>query len=130
MPLTTADSPHSVRVTVDRVVAALEQRGIRVFAHIDHAAGAHAAGIELPDNVVLIFGDPKVGTFLIQDDPTTGYELPLRLLFWDAAGQTMIGYRRPFELAKEYALENRSELLEKMGRLLEDLVTESTSDEP
>src|SRR3982074_3068398 len=104
MSLTTAKSVHSVPASVDRVIAALGRRGITVFARIDHAAGARKAGLELADEEVVIFGDPRAGTVLMEADPTVGYELPLRLLIWDAGGQTMIGYRRPTELGDDFVL--------------------------
>ncbi len=127
MPRTTTNSPHSVRVTSDRLVAALDRRGIAVFARVDHAGGARAAGLELADEELLIFGDPRVGTLLMQSDPEIGYELPLRVLVWDAGGQTMVGYRGPVEVAEDYAVADREELVGRMAALLEDLIAEITS---
>lgn len=129
MPLTSFPSPHSVADTVERILAALARRDIEVFARIDHAAGARAAGLELPDEEVVVFGDPRVGTGLMQSDPQVGYELPLRLLVWDAAGQTTVGYRPPTELAGDYALAGRSAVLEGMTGLLAQIVAESTPGE-
>jgi uncharacterized protein (DUF302 family) len=113
--LTASESPHSVSLTTDRAVAALDRRSITVFARVDHAAGARSVGLPLPDEELLIFGDPKAGTLLMQSDPTIGYELPLRLLAWDAGGQTMIGYRTPLALAADYAVADRSEVLDRMN---------------
>ena len=127
MPLTTANSPHSVRTTVDRLVAALSARGIAVFARVDHGGGARAAGLELADEELLIFGDPRVGTVLMQGDPEIGYELPLRVLAWDVNGQTRIGYRAPLEVAEGYAAASQTEVLARMGALLEALVAESVA---
>ncbi|HEV7585250.1 MAG TPA: DUF302 domain-containing protein [Solirubrobacteraceae bacterium] len=127
MPLEVAQSPYPVAVTVDRLVAALGRRGATVFARIDHAGGARAVGLELPDEELLVFGDPKAGTPLMQDDPQVGYDLPLRLLVWDAGGETLVGHRPATELAALYALEGRSELLDRMSKLLEGLVGEATA---
>jgi uncharacterized protein (DUF302 family) len=127
MALQAVDSPHSVGTTVDRAVAALGRRGITVFARIDHAAAARAVGLELADEEVLIFGDPRAGTSLMQSDPAVGYELPLRLLAWDAGGQTMIGYRPPTELVDAYEISGQSEILGRMESLLEQLVAESVA---
>jgi uncharacterized protein (DUF302 family) len=126
MSLTTAKSAHSVPETVERVIAALSLRGIRVFARIDHAAGARQAGLELADEELVIFGDPRAGTLLMQTDAAVGYDLPLRLLIWDASGQTMIGYRRPTELANDFALSGQLETLRRMETLLEQLVAEAS----
>jgi uncharacterized protein (DUF302 family) len=125
MALVAAVSPHGVRATIERVLAELETRGIQVFARIDHAAGARAAGLELSDEEVVIFGDPHVGTLLMRSDPEVGYELPLRLLVWDAGGQTMIGYRAPTEIAADYRLTDRVAVLQRMTALLEQLVAEA-----
>ncbi|HEY2398453.1 MAG TPA: DUF302 domain-containing protein, partial [Solirubrobacteraceae bacterium] len=122
MPLEVANSRHPVAATADRLIAALEDRGITVFARIDHAGGARAAGLELPDEELLVFGDPSAGTPLMQDDPQAGYELPLRVLVWQAGGDTLVGYRPPAELAERYAVAERDELLARMRKLLERLV--------
>ena len=127
MAVKALESPHGVGATVDRAVAALGRRGITVFARIDHAAGARAVGLALADEEVLIFGDPRAGTLLMQSDPAVGYELPLRLLAWDAGGRTMIGYRPPTELADAYEISGQSEILGRMEGLLEQLVAESVA---
>jgi len=62
---------------------------------------------------------------LMQADSTVGYELPLRLLIWDARGQTMIGYRRPTELRDDFALADQLEILRRMENLLEQIAAES-----
>jgi len=97
-----------------------------VFARIDHAAGARQAGLALADEELVIFGDPRVGTLLMQADAAVGYDLPLRLLIWDASGQTMIGYRRPTELLNDFALSGQLETLGRMETLLEQLVAEAS----
>ena len=72
--LTIADVEGGVPAAVARVEAALDRLGVTVFARIDHAAAARAVGLELPDEVVLVFGDPAVGTALMQADPRVGIE--------------------------------------------------------
>jgi len=124
MSLRMATSPHTVAATVDRIRAALGCRSIAVFADVDHASGAREAGLELADEQVLIFGDPRVGTLLMQEDPAIGYELPLRLLVWDDAGHTRIGYRPPSELGADYKVAGNAEVLERMDGLMDQLVAE------
>jgi uncharacterized protein (DUF302 family) len=126
MSLTTVKSAHSVPATVDRVIAALGRRGITVFARIDHAAGARKAGLELADEELVIFGDPRAGTVLMQADAAVGYELPLRLLIWDAGGQTTIGYRPPTELRNDFAVTVQLETLRRMENLLEQITAETS----
>ena len=127
MSLTIAESPHSVTGTVDRVLAALEARGIELFARVDHGGGARAAGLQLADEELLIFGDTRVGTLLMQGDPSIGYELPLRVLVWDDGGHTRIGYRPPSELADDYGVADHLEVLERMDQLLAQIVAESVA---
>jgi uncharacterized protein (DUF302 family) len=127
MSLTTANSPHSVAVTMDRLVDALSCRGIAVFARVDHSGGARACGLELADEELLVFGDPRVGTVLMRRDPEIGYELPLRVLVWDAGGQTRVGYRQPMQVAGGYAVGDQKDLLGRMDALLEGLVAESSA---
>lgn len=112
---------------MDRVVAALERRDIELFARVDHGGGARASGLDLADEELLIFGDPRVGTLLMQSDPSIGYELPLRLLVWDDAGTTRIAYRPARELSSAYAVADREEVLARMDQLLDALVAESTA---
>jgi uncharacterized protein (DUF302 family) len=127
MPLIATNSPHSVALTMDRLEAALDRRGITVFARVDHGGGARDAGLQLAEEEVLIFGDPRVGTPLMQEDPEIGYELPLRVLAWDAGGQTRVGYRAPVELAASYGVADHKEILQRMGTLLEALLAESAA---
>ena len=127
MALATHDSPHNVDVTVERLRAALEARGIAVLGHVDHAAGARQVGLELADEQVLIFGSPKAGTPLMQDDATIGYELPLRMLVWDAGGQTRIAYRPPAELAADFAVAGHAQALETMTGLMAQLAAEAAN---
>jgi uncharacterized protein (DUF302 family) len=127
MSLIASDSPHDVRTTMDRLLSAVGTRGIEVFARVDHAGGARAAGLELADEELLIFGDPRAGTPLMQSDPQIGYELPLRMLVWDEGGRTRIGYRPPVDVAEGYAVADRAEVLARMGGLLEQLVAASTA---
>jgi uncharacterized protein (DUF302 family) len=126
MSLVTARSPHSVSETIDRLSAALAQRDVSVFARIDHGGGARAAGLELGEEQLLIFGDPRAGTLLMQRDARVGYELPLRVLVWDEGGQTMVGYRPPGELAGAYDLAEETGVLERMDGLLAQIVAEGT----
>lgn len=124
--ITTA-SAHSVAETVERLRGVLEQRSITVFATIDHGAAAREAGLELPDELVVLFGDPRSGTPLMQADPAVGIELPLRVLVWDDRGTTMVGYNDPTALADGYRLAELQERLERMHALLAALVSEAVA---
>ena len=127
MSLRVVQSPHSVAATIERLLSALSARGITLFARIDHGGGARSVGLELPEEELLVFGDPKAGTLLMQVDPEVGYELPLRLLVWESAGGTLVGYSPPTELADRYAVGEQTDLLARMTGLLEGLVAEGTA---
>jgi uncharacterized protein (DUF302 family) len=112
--------------TVDRLVDAIESRGLTVFARIDHAAAAREAGLELADEQVVLFGNPRAGTPLMQSDPRIGVELPLRILVWADADGVLLGYRDPRELAGPYdiAAEHQA-ILDQMATLLGALADEA-----
>ena len=112
-------SPHAYAETVQRLVAAIEGRAMAVFARIDHAGAARAAGLELPDEEVVIFGNPRAGTPLMQSDPRVGIELPLRLLIWVDAEGTKLGFQDPTSVAEH------RETLQRMRELLDTLVAEA-----
>lgn len=123
-PLITAQSQTDVASTVLRAQDALRRRSITLFATIDHAAGARSVGDELADEVVLIFGSPKVGTGLMQLEPEVGIELPLRLLVWHDGAVTRVAFTDPAVYAERYAVGGRRELLQRMRQVLDELVAE------
>jgi uncharacterized protein (DUF302 family) len=125
-PLVVATSPDDVTSTVAKVEAALRAHGITLFAAVDHAAGAREAGLELADEVLLVFGNPKAGTALMQADPSVGIELPLRMLIWDEQGTTRVGFSDPAELAGSYDLAGSEPVLARLRRLLDELVADAT----
>lgn len=99
-------SPHSVAVTIDRLAAAVEAAGAKVFARIDHAAGAEKAGLELRPNTVLLFGNPKMGTPMMASSGSIGLDLPLKVVaFEDAEGAVHVVYRDIEEVAEEHEAE-------------------------
>ena len=122
--LLTRVSSATVAETVQRLIDALEARKITIFARIDHAEGARRVGLELPAEIVIIFGNPQAGTPLMQQDATVGIELPLRMLVWDDDGATKIAYHDPRALAVHYALEAGARL-DAMLQLLESLAHEA-----
>lgn len=104
--LVAARSPMSVKATGDRFEALARQRGLTVFARIDHAAGAADVGMSLRPTEVLIFGSPKAGTPFMACSQTIGIDLPLKVLIWeDASAQVWIGYNDPAYLARRHAAE-------------------------
>lgn len=120
------ESSSDYASTVAALIAAIEQRGLTVFARVDHAGGARAAGLELADEELIVFGNPRAGTPLMQSDPRIGIELPLKLLVWSDGEHTLIGYRDPRELAEAYDVAAQTAILEQMAGLLGALAAEAT----
>ena len=123
--LRVSEVPGDVASIVDRLTAGLRVRRVEVFATIDHAAGARAAGLDLADEVLLVFGNPAVGTALMQADPRSGVDLPLRMLVWSQDGRTRLAYQDPAVLADRYEVGSEQATLGKLRGLLEQLVAEA-----
>jgi uncharacterized protein (DUF302 family) len=111
--------------TMNTLVAGIERRGLTVFALVDHAGGAREAGLKLDDEQVILFGNPRSGTPLMQDDRRIGIELPLRILVWEEDAEVRIGYRDPRELSSTYDVRAHEATLDQMAKLLEELATEA-----
>jgi len=95
----------SVDETVARLQMMLQEKGVQIFALIDHSGEAKHAGIEMRPTKLLIFGNPKAGTPLMLAAPTIAIDLPLKLLVWeDASGQVWISYNTPEYLQKRHGL--------------------------
>jgi uncharacterized protein (DUF302 family) len=98
-------SKFSVKDTLDRLEADLKSKNITVFARIDHAAGAASVAMPLRPTELLIFGNPKAGTPLMQANRTIGIDLPLKILGWQDAGQQVwLTYNDPSWLARRHRL--------------------------
>ena len=96
-------SPRSAVDTMNRLEALVKERGLNVFARIDHAAGAAKVGKTLRSTELLIFGNPQGGTPLMECAQTAGIDLPLKALVWtDVAGKVMLSYNDPAYLAKRH----------------------------
>jgi uncharacterized protein (DUF302 family) len=103
--LTTLKSSHGPKETVDRLVAEVEAKGLTVFARVDHAAGAREAGLALRPTELVIFGNAKGGTPLMQANQAIGIDLPLKALVWqDASGDTWLSYNDPAWLAQRHGV--------------------------
>ncbi|MBW2474774.1 MAG: DUF302 domain-containing protein [Deltaproteobacteria bacterium] len=96
-------SPYNAKDTMDRFEAVLKERGLNVFARINHAAGASKVGKSLRPTEVIIFGNPQGGTPFMECAQTVGIDLPLKALVWqDASSQVWLGYNDPEFLAKRH----------------------------
>jgi uncharacterized protein (DUF302 family) len=103
--LTTIQSSHGPKETMNRLEAEVKAKGLTVFVRIDHAAGAAEVGLPLRPTELLVFGNAKGGTPLMQSVQTIGIDLPLKALVWqDRSGATWLSYNDPRYLAKRHEL--------------------------
>jgi uncharacterized protein (DUF302 family) len=115
--------------TMDRLAAAVARRGMTVLARIDHAGAARAAGLDLRATEVLMFGNPKGGTPLMQSAQTAGIDLPLKALVWqDAEGRAWVGYNDPGWIAVRHGIADAPETIAAMRAALAAVVSEATND--
>jgi uncharacterized protein (DUF302 family) len=126
--LTTIKSSHAPRETMNRLETAVTAKGLTVFARIDHAEGASAVGLSLRPTEVLIFGNAKGGTPLMQAVQTIGIDLPLKALVWqDAAGDTWLSWNDPAWLAARHGVSGAEAVAGKLTAVLEDVAKTATA---
>ncbi|MEW6679012.1 MAG: DUF302 domain-containing protein [Pseudomonadota bacterium] len=120
-------SPHVAKATLDKLEALARDKGLHIFARIDHAAGAARVGKALRPTELLIFGSPQGGTPFMECVQTVGIDLPLKALAWeDAQGQTWLGYNDPVHLARRHGAAD-CPAAEKLGLALEGLAKASVA---
>lgn len=118
-------SPHSPKDTMDRLETLLKQKGMTIFARIDHAAGAAKVGKTLRATELLIFGNPQGGTPFMECSQTVGIDLPLKALVWeDASGQVWLGYNDPAFLAQRHGV-SQCPVVENMKKALAGFAQET-----
>jgi uncharacterized protein (DUF302 family) len=120
--LTTIKSNHAPHDTMNRLEAAVMAKGMTVFARIDHAAGASQAGLSLRPTEVLVFGNAKGGTPLMQSVPTIAIDLPLKALVWqDASGVTWLSWNDPAWLAARHGIAGTDAVAGKLTAVLAEV---------
>ena len=113
--LISVKSSHDVKVTADRLETVLNQKGMNVFIRIDHAAGAAKVDKELRPTELIIFGNPKVGTPLMQCSQSAAIDLPQKALIWqDNKGSVWLSYNDPEYLNGRHGLKECSEVIKKV----------------
>jgi uncharacterized protein (DUF302 family) len=127
--LVTLRSNHGPEETMNRLEAEVRAKGLTVFAPVDHAAGAAAVGLPLRPTELLIFGNARGGTPLMQSVQTSGIDLPLKALVWqDEAGRTWLSYNDPGWLAQRHGLgQEAAAAITAMTALLNALATTATA---
>jgi uncharacterized protein (DUF302 family) len=116
---------HPTADAADRLERAVSSRGMHVFARVDHAAGAAGVGLQLAPTIVVMFGDPRAGTLVMQSVHELGLELPLKMLCWtDANGASKISYTDPRWLGARFGVDAANPVIAKMHALLAELAGE------
>jgi uncharacterized protein (DUF302 family) len=116
---------------MDRVEAEVIAKGMTVFARVDHAAGADAVGLALGPTELLVFGNARGGTPLMQAVRTIGIDLPLKMLVWqEADGRTWLGYNDPLWLTKRHGLGPQVEAATKAMRAALDAIAQAATGSP
>jgi uncharacterized protein (DUF302 family) len=117
--LTTIASNFAPNETMDRLETEIRTKGMEVFARIDHAAGAAEVELNLGPTELIIFGNARGGTPLMQSAQTVGIDLPLKVLVWeDTAGKTWLSYNEPSWVAQRHGVRNAEQVVSKMGAAL------------
>ena len=121
-------SSHDVKVTADRLEQVLNAKGMTVFIRINHAAGAEKVGKMLRPTELVIFGNPKIGTPLMQCAQSIGIDLPQKaLISEDEAGQVWFSYNDPMYLAKRHEVKGCDEVLKKVSNALAKFSAKATA---
>jgi len=106
----TIQSGFPVKETINRLISIIESRDMKVFARIDHADNAIKQGLTLRPTELIIFGNPKAGTLLMQDKQISGIDLPLKALAWeDEQGKSWLSYNDTNWIAERHALSTKSD---------------------
>jgi uncharacterized protein (DUF302 family) len=121
-------SANSVQDTVKRLSAVLEKKGIKVFANIDHQSNAEGVKLELGKVQLLLFGNPRLGTPLMQSNPTAGIDLPMKVLVWeDREGKVWLAYNDPSYMVQRHGIKDRQEIVKKMSMALNNMTNAAIS---
>jgi uncharacterized protein (DUF302 family) len=125
--LISVKSAHDVKTTADRLEGMLKQKGMKVFIRINHAQGAQKIGKELRPTELIVFGNPKVGTPLMQCAQSVAIDLPQKALIWqDAQGQVWLSYNDPNYLVERHQITGCDEVIKKVDKALGNFAKAAT----
>ena len=125
--LTTIPSRFGPKETMDRLEAEIRTKELTIFARIDHAAGAAEVGLQLAPTNLIIFGNARGGTPLMQSAQTVGIDLPLKILVWqDAANNTWLSYNEPRWIAQRHGVAGVESTIDKMADLVAAIAREAS----
>jgi len=120
-------SSHEVKATADRLENVLKQKGMTVFIRINHAEGAQKVDKKLRPTELVIFGNPKVGTPLMQCSQSTAIDLPQKALIWeDEKGPVWLSYNDPNYLVERHGITGCAEVIKKIEEALSNFAKAAT----
>lgn len=120
--LITHHTSHSVKEVMDRIEKIVKEKNITVFARISHSQAARDVGLTLQDEEVIIFGNPKVGTALMQEQPAIGIELPLKIIAWQEDQKTILAYQDLTKLAEMFHIAPTNQTINTLQTFMKNLV--------
>lgn len=127
--LISIESPHDVVKTIDKLTAALESKGMSIFGRVNHAQNAKNAELDLRPTEVLIFGNPKIGTPLMNCSQSIAIDLPQKMLAWeDENGKVHLGWNDPMHLKARHGIEGCDKVLEMVSAALVNFAKAATSE--
>lgn len=125
--LRTVSSNHNVQITADRLEGILKEKGMNVFARVNHAAGAEKIGESLRPTELIIFGNPQTGTPLMQSQQTVAIDLPQKMLVWeDVQKNVWLSYNAPDYLVNRHGINGCDELINKISTALDNIARQAT----
>ena len=120
-------SSHNVSTTLDKLETALTKKGMTIFKRIPHSTGAKKVGLNIRDTELLVFGNPKIGTLLMQCQQTAALDLPMKALAYeDENHQVWLAYNDPAYLAKRHHVKNCNQVINKMTKALANFTKAAT----
>lgn len=127
--VTQVESPYDVASTIDNLTTALESKGMTVFGRVNHAANAENAGLALRPTELLIFGNPKIGTPLMNCAQSVALDLPQKMLaYQDESGKVYLSWNDPQYLQSRHAIEGCNEVLQKVSGALANFAKAATKE--
>ncbi len=117
--LVSIKSSHSVGKTLDRLTSLLKEKGMTIFARIDHSEGAKKVGQELRPTELLIFGNPKIGSQLMRCGQTAAIDLPQKMVAWeDESGGVWLSYNDPEYVKARHGIHECGDVSDKIKKAL------------
>lgn len=126
--LTSIESEFSSVETANRFVAILESKGLTLFARIDHQRNAESVNLKLRETEVIIFGNPKIGTLLMQCSQEVAIDLPQKVLIWtDNENKVWVSYNNPEYIKERHGLKGCDKVINKVSSVLKLLTSAAAS---